>query len=108
MLRVLVFMLVQIAHACISKTTAINCFYKVADTNKDGRITNEELTIAIKDHLPWWQLKAFDLFGGTAQILQDCDADKDGLLTAAEAVKMSETCLENCFKRAATAHIFNC
>lgn len=109
MLRLFVFML---AHypvlACLSKTAAINCFYKVADTNKDGMITLNELHLAINDHLPWWQVKAFDFFGGTAQILQDCDADKDGILTTVEAVKMSDTCLENCFKRTATAHIFNC
>ena len=96
------------ADACISKQAAVNCFYSVADSNKDGTITRQELTKAIGDHLPWWQVKAFDFFGGTERILMDCDANKDGILTAAEAMEMSDTCLENCFKRTATAYVFQC
>lgn len=109
MMRVLVFLIFVVrANACISKTMAVQCFYSVADTNNDGIVTKKELTTAITAHLPWWQVKAFDFFGGTDKILQDCDADKDGTLTASEAMEMTDTCLENCFKRTATAHVFDC
>jgi Ca2+-binding EF-hand superfamily protein len=109
MFRLVILMLVQ-THviACISKEEAIQCFYGVADSNNDGMVTKDELKKAIGDHLPWWQVKAFDFFGGTDRIVRDCDANQDGILTAAEAVTMSDTCLENCFKRTATAHVFDC
>ena len=94
--------------ACISKQAAVDCFYNKADNNKDGTITRQELTKAINDHLPWWEVKAFEFFGGTERILRDCDANQDGILTPSEAMEMSDTCLENCFKRTATAHVFEC
>ena len=67
-----------------------------------------ELIQAISEHLPWWQWKAFDLFGGMDRVMQDCDADADGVLTAQEAYEMDNTCLNNCFKRSAVAHVFDC
>ena len=94
--------------ACISKESAIQCFYTTADANDDGGVSVEELTSAISEHLPWWQYKAFNFFGGIDQILKDCDANEDGILTAAEAVALPESCLETCFKRSATKHVFDC
>lgn len=94
--------------ACISKELAVQCFYGLADTNQDGMVELGELQKSIREHLPWWQTKAFDFFGGTDRIVRDCDANGDGILTPTEAMAMPATCLESCWKRAATAYLFNC
>lgn len=105
---VLLLSLTKLSSGCPTKKQSIECFYGIADTNSDGHITGDELSQAISKHLPWWQLKAFDLFGGMDRVMKDCDANSDGILTAQEAYDMDKTCLNNCFKRSAVYHVFNC
>lgn len=97
-----------VSSGCPSKKQSIDCFYGIADTNSDGRVTRSELNNAIIKHLPWWQWKAFDIFGGMDRVMKDCDMNSDGTLTAQEAYEMNNTCLNNCFKRSAVAHVFDC
>lgn len=109
MLRILVLLVsTRLMVACPTKEKAIECFYGIADQNNDGRVTRTELKGVIDGYLPWWQRTPFYLFGGIDRIMHDCDANKDSVLTPAEAMVLNKTCLETCFKRSAVAHIFNC
>jgi len=48
------------------------------------------------------------MFGGIDQVLKDCDANKDNILTAEEAITLHSTCLNTCYKRKMTLSTFNC
>jgi Ca2+-binding EF-hand superfamily protein len=109
MLKILLLLsFTKLSIACPSKKQSIECFYNIADTNSDGRITENELSKVISEYLPWWQWKAFELFGGTKRVIRDCDENLDGILTEKEAYDMDKTCLDSCFKRSAVEHVFNC
>ena len=100
--------LIVAALACPTKEESLECFYKTADKNKDGRISKHELSRAIDRHLPWWQRVPFKLFGGIERVMTDCDANHDGYLTKAESYDMKDTCLETCYKRTNTISTFAC
>lgn len=109
MFKVLVLLLsTRLILACPTKKKAIDCFYGIADKNNDGHVTRNELEQVIDNHLPWWQRTPFYVFGGIDRVMNDCDANKDGVLTPTEAWALKNTCLESCFKRSAVAHIFSC
>jgi hypothetical protein len=107
-LKIVILFSFTTASGCPSKKQSVECFYGIADTNSDGEITGNELSQAISAHLPWWQWKAFDLFGGMDRVMKDCDANSDGILTVQEAYDMDKTCLNNCFKKSAVYHVFDC
>jgi|TARA_B110000908_G_scaffold171758_1_gene235748 Ca2+-binding EF-hand superfamily protein len=94
--------------ACPSKNQALICFYQSGDLNHDNYIDKNELLKMIDTYLPWYERYPFKLFGGIDQILKDCDADKDGRLTKAEAIQMKTTCLNTCYKRSMTISTFGC
>tara|TARA_B110000090_G_scaffold203171_1_gene247369 strand:- start:280 stop:606 length:327 start_codon:yes stop_codon:yes gene_type:complete len=94
--------------ACPTKKHAIKCFYQKCDLNHDHKIDRGELSGAIDSYLPWWQRIPFHVFGGIDQILKDCDANGDEILTTKEAFEMSKTCLNSCYKRKMTISTFNC
>lgn len=93
---------------CPSRESALDCFYKKADRNHDGRISFDELNNAIDQYLPWYKRIPFKTFGGVARIMADCDADGDQFLTKSESVLTKDSCLETCFKRSSTMYIFDC
>ena len=108
MLKLLLFTFLIQTSACPTKKKAIKCFYSKCDLNNDGKISRKELTQAIDNFLPWWERYPFKIFGGIDKILEDCDSNKDGILTAQEAIKMKHTCLNTCYKRKKTISTFNC
>ena len=109
MLKILfLLMSTGLVNACPTKEKAIECFYSIADQNKDGHVTRTVLETVIDGHLPWWQRTPFHFFGGIDRIMHDCDANKDSVLTPTEAMALKNTCLETCFKRSAVAHVFSC
>ena len=93
---------------CPSREKALDCFYKVADQNHDGFISQKELSHAIGSRLPWWKNAAFHLFGGFQRIINDCDANHDNKLTKEESLQMTETCMESCYKKKNTYELFKC
>jgi len=94
--------------ACPSRQDAISCFYNKCDLNHDNKIDKLELSKAIDTYLPWYQRIPFHMFGGIDQVLKDCDANKDNILTAEEAITLHSTCLNTCYKRKMTLSTFNC
>ena len=96
------------AYACPSKENALDCFYKKADIDHDGRISRNELRKSIDNYLPWYKRWPFKTFGGISRIMRDCDANRDGYLTKKEAYELDKTCLETCFKRSNTVSVFKC
>jgi Ca2+-binding EF-hand superfamily protein len=107
MLKLLLFIFLIQTSACPTEKQAIDCFYSKCDSNQNGKISRKELESAIDKYLPWYKRIPFNLFGGVDQIIQDCDANKDGVLTAKEAYKM-KTCLNSCYKKKMTISTFNC
>ena len=108
MLKLLLFTFLIQTSACPTKKQAIDCFYSKCDLNNDGKINRKELESAIDNYLPWWERIPFNIFGGIDQILSDCDANKNGVLTAKEAYHMKHTCLNSCYKKKMTISTFNC
>lgn len=100
--------LLAVATACPARHTALKCFYKVVDTNSDGKVSHKELIVGIDTHLPWWKRTAFHMFGGVDKIFKDCDANEDGFLTIDDAEQRPDACMETCFKRQATIDTFKC
>ena len=100
--------LIVMAISCPTVNQALDCFYKRADTNKDGRISRHEIQVAIDRYLPWYERYPFKLFGGINKVMSDCDANHDGYLTKEEAHIMHKTCLESCFKRSHAFSSFSC
>jgi len=94
--------------ACPTIETAVNCFYNKADTDHDHKITKHELQHAIYSRLSWLESSAFAVFGGVHRIMNDCDQNKDGILTKEEAFHMQNTCMNSCFKRSKTIQLFHC
>jgi hypothetical protein len=88
--------LLAVARACPSKQDAFNCIQRTLDTNNDNRVVPEELH-KVYNYLPWWKRVPFDLFGGTDQVIRDCDQNGDRVLTIEESLSMSH-CIESCFK----------
>lgn len=99
---------VAAAAKCPPKELALNCFYDTADTNHDSNISKHELSHAIYSRLPWYKKAGFALFGGISQVLKDCDYNNDDVLTKDEAYKMSNTCMNSCYKRSMTVELFHC
>lgn len=93
---------------CPTKKIALDCFYDKADTNHDAEISRHELSNAIYSRLPWYKKAGFALFGGTNQVLLDCDYNHDGVLTKEEAYQMPKTCMDSCYKRSMTVELFHC
>ena len=93
---------------CPPREKALDCFYAVADTNHDGFISHKELNHAISSRLPWWKNAAFHLFGGFKRIINDCDLNHDGKLSKEESIKMTDTCMDSCYKKRNTYELFKC
>ena len=108
MLKLLLFTFLIQTSACPTKKQAIDCFYGKCDSNQNGQISRKELESAIDKYLPWYKRIPFNLFGGIDQILSDCDANGDKILTAKEAYHMKHTCLNSCYKKKMTISTFNC
>jgi len=105
---IFLFSLIVFVSACPTKEQALDCFYKKADLNNDGRISRHELEKTIDKYLPWYKRWPFKTFGGISRIMRDCDSNYDHFLTKEEANVMSHTCLESCFKRSNTVSVFKC
>ena len=108
MLKLLLFTFLIQTSACPTKKQAIDCFYSKCDLNNDGKISRKDLESAIDKYLPWYKRIPFHIFGGIGKIEEDCDANKDGVLTAKEAYKMKHTCLNSCYKKKMTISTFDC
>jgi len=111
MLRKAILMTFIICNAyakCPSREKALDCFYTVADTDNDGVISRHELNHAISSRLPWWKNAAFHVFGGFNRIIKDCDLNHDGKLTKEESLKMTNTCMDSCYKKRNTYDLFKC
>ena len=109
-MRTFIFLLAAftICMACPDTHTAIDCFYEKADMNHDGQISKSELSNAIYSRLSWIERTAFKIFGGLDKIIHDCDQNKDEVLTKHEALLMSHTCMNSCFKKTKTMQLFKC
>jgi len=103
-----VFLIFHTYAKCPPREKALDCFYTVADKNQDGFISHGELNHAISSRLPWWKNAAFHVFGGLNRIIKDCDLDHDGKLTKEESLKMTNTCMDSCYKIRNTYQLFKC
>ena len=102
------FIIVGMANAsCPPRKSTMECFYKIADTNKDGIVTRHELSHAIFNALSWYEKVPFRLFGGIEQIMKDCDENRDNKLTVEESMRLKK-CMDSCFKRKHTRDKFKC
>jgi Ca2+-binding EF-hand superfamily protein len=105
----LVFLTILIqTSACPTREETITCFYEKCDINHDQKVDRDELSTAVDSYLPWYQRIPLHIFGGINQILNDCDENGDGLLTAKETFNMKKTCLNSCYKKQMTVSTFNC
>ena len=107
MKRILFLVFLASTAACPDRTATMTCFYEKADASRDGRITTSELTSAIDSRLSWFMRGAFHVFGGIGRIMDDCDENKDGILTLDESLHM-DTCMDSCFKINHASEMFNC
>lgn len=83
---------------CPTREKAVSCFFDKGDYDHDGAVSKSDLDKVARDYLPWYLRIPFSVFGGSDQILQDCDLNSDNLISRDEA-QNSATCLETCEKR---------
>lgn len=98
---------VSVIATCPERKPTMECFYNTADTNNDGIVTKNELTVAIYKALHWYEKIPFQVFGGINAILKDCDLNHDNRLSVEESMQM-ESCMDSCFKRRHTVDHFHC
>jgi hypothetical protein len=98
----LIIILLALAQSCPSKKDAFQCIQRKLDTNRDHQLDKNEIS-HVSSYLWWWQRIPFETFGGTDKIMEDCDGNLDGVLTAEESLNMG-SCLDSCFK---IDHIFS-
>ena len=96
-----------LAEQCVDKQKAVDCFFKRGDFDGDNALSNSDLEKVAQNYLPWYLRIAFNTFGGTKAILEDCDLNKDNLITPDEALK-SYKCLDTCDKRNNVISYMNC
>lgn len=63
---------------------------------RDEQITKHEIELALDKYIPWYVPK-FALVGRIDDIIQNCDYDKNGVITARDFLLSKDTCLP--FKR---------
>ena len=83
---------------CPTREKAVSCFFDKGDFDHDGAVSKSDLDKVATNYLPWYLRIPFSVFGGSDQILQDCDTNGDNLISRDEA-QTSGTCLETCEKR---------
>lgn len=83
---------------CPSKQSSVDCFFSKGDFDNDGLLSKSDLDSVAANYLPWYLRIPFAVFGGSDQVLTDCDLNADGHITREEALT-SGTCLETCEKR---------
>ena len=79
-----------------SRAQAIACFLDAIDTNHDGRIVPEEISVVKSTYLKWYEKGILWAFGDgvdTDTIMKNCDLDKDGAITYADMVNSDQVCL---------------
>lgn len=92
---------------CPPRESTMRCFYEKSDQNGDGKITRQELSKKIYSVLHWYEAAPFKIFGGINRIMDDCDKNRDGVLTVDESMT-AVRCMDTCFKRKSTKEKFNC
>tara|TARA_B100000780_G_scaffold190546_2_gene134147 strand:- start:67 stop:480 length:414 start_codon:yes stop_codon:yes gene_type:complete len=104
---ILIVTLALVQANCPQREEMMRCFYEKADKNGDGIVTKHELSKKVFSTLSWYEKIPFNIFGGIARIMKDCDANSDGKLTVEESLSM-KYCMDSCFKRRHTKEKFNC
>jgi hypothetical protein len=83
--------------ACgFSRKQCIACLLDVADANHDGRITAAEIDKAKDTYLRFYELAVISTLAKdaeTSSIINNCDANGDGVITYDDMVVSADTCL---------------
>ena len=93
MLLLLLLLLVP-SSGCLTPEATFECLLGSLDTNHDHQISDAELQ-GVYDYIHWWQRVPFHVFGGTAQIMRDCDCDEDAYISATD-IADANSCLNTC------------
>lgn len=97
------------ADACkVSKLDAADCLFSKGDYDHDNRIGNSDLEELTSEVLPWYLRLTFKAFGGTSQIMKECDQNGDGFIDSEEALEVETGCLEACDRRLKIFEIIKC
>ena len=76
-----------------TRDDSYNCLKKYVDVNpKDGQITQQEVDEALTRYLPAY-LKPMFWFVNTKHVIDNCDYDKNGVITSRDFMLSAETCL---------------
>lgn len=82
-----------------TRADALDCFAKYVDTNKDGEISADEFEHAKQAYMPsrmrdlMWVAKKFHFDFTIKDVLNGCDANKDGRLTIQDFKDSEKDCL---------------
>ncbi len=92
----------EAVETCPSKQEAATCIFKTR-----GMLSESQVDKIIKDKLPWYTRWAYTAFGGTRKVFNDCDTNKDGYISEAEAMESRE-CLNTCDIRKNVVELLQC
>lgn len=84
--------------ACVSRKDVYDCIIKRGDRNKDKQISRKEMKAVEDKYISWWVRIPYNVFGGSNQVYNDCDTDKNNQITLEEMTTV-KSCLETCDKR---------
>jgi len=73
-----------------SREELADCMLRYVDVNHDGCVTFEEVDLAKKTYLTWWQRMGATR---TEKVMRDCDFDHDGCMTKQDVIASNKTCL---------------
>ena len=97
------------ADACkVSKLDAADCLFSKGDYDHDNQIGRGDIDKLTAEVLPWYLRWTFKAFGGTSQIMKECDRNGDGLIDSEEALEVETGCLEECDRRVKIVELMKC
>lgn len=80
-----------------TRDLAVHCGRLVTDLNHDDLVTVAEMEAAKASALAWYERQFANLVGPSSQqVLDMCDADKDGRISEADYANSEATCLTDC------------
>ncbi len=93
--------------ACASRKDVYDCIIRRGDRNKDRQISRKEMKAVEDKYISWWVRIPYNVFGGSKQVYNDCDIDKNNQITLEEMTTV-KSCLETCDKREKVFSILQC